>query len=224
MEPELPPPPVPVTVTKQVISPRSIVVFLLTLSFIAASVFLGYTYLQLRSQLTTGNQQPTPSQNETMQQSPEPLEETENWETYTNNFFSLKYPNNLVASQSGNLTFLYVRGTTPSKSETFVPTITIGNIYKLPTKFVDISTWAEQNPKIFQNMTNASQTVLGNNTYTTFQTDSGPTAYAIHYLTSDTTNIFDVSVRIVGSNENEGKMLTELLPQILPTFQFLPED
>lgn len=146
---------------------------------------------------------------------------TANWKTYSSKDFSLKYPDTLVASVSGETTFLYVEGLTPTNSETFVPNIFIGNKHPLPKNFTNLISWAKANSQLFPNLTKNSETKIGGYTFTKFESDSGPSASAIHYLANNDTTIFDFGVRIVGSQQEAGNQLQTFMPQVLSTFKFL---
>lgn len=176
--------------------------------------FLYYQNQQLKSMLA-GYQTPIASSTPIATVDP-----TANWKTFQTNDFSVKYPDTLVASPSGEKLFLYANGATPEESETFVPNITIGNKYKKPANFTNLVSWAKLNTELYPNLVKESESKIGNQIFTTFESGSGSSAIAIHNLVYNSANIFDFSVRIVGSHEAEGNQLETYLPQILSTFKF----
>lgn len=190
---------------------------LFILTSLGVIIFLYYQNQQLKTMLASYK-----STNQQINQSPDPTPNpTANWKTYSTADFSLKYPNTLIASSSGQTLFLYIKGTTPSESETFVPSISIGNKYALPKNFTDLISWAKANPQLFPDLANSSKAKIGNYTFTIFESASGPTAYAIHYLINNSVNIYDFGARIVGSARGAGDQLQTDLPQILSTFKFV---
>lgn len=138
---------------------------------------------------------------------------------YQTDIFSLKYSDSLVAIPSGQILSLYIKGCTPSDSETFVPYIFIGKTYALPNNFTDLTSWAKLNSE-FSNISEDSEIQIGDNNFTIFTADSGPSAYSIHYLIYNKDNIYDFGIRIVGTHEKEAQQLQKYLPQILTTLKF----
>lgn len=195
-------------------------IILVILLLLVSTGVLAYQYYQLKTQTASPAVSPTltPSPTSTPSQDP-----TADWKTYidTENNFSLRYPQNLVSNKSEGKLYLYIESVTPTESETFVPNIAIGNKYKKPENLTNLISWAKSNGETFPNLTKDSEVTLGNNKFTVFESDSGPSAYAIHYLINNNMNIYDFSVRIVGSNEDAGKQLSKYLPQILSTFRFI---
>jgi hypothetical protein len=186
--------------------------------FVAASLiavgFLYYQNQQLKNMLASYQTQATPTPAATK-------DPTVNWKTFQTSDFSLKYPDTLVASTSGERLTLYVKSATPDESEARIPLIAIGNKYKKSSGFVNLTQWVKSNTQLFQNLTKENEMTIENYKFLTFESDSGPSAYTIHYLIDYKENIYDFFVLIVGAHEGEGKQLSTYLPQILSTFNFL---
>ena len=200
---------------------KNLLVLIMSILLIVTVAITGLFYFQIQKlskELAKYQTQTTPAPTTDSSR----VESTD-WKTYRDlqNNFEVKYPPELASNESEGKLFLYINGVTPTESETFVPNITIGNQYKKPPEFTDILSWVKLNKQIFPNLQKDSEVEIENNKFLTFEAGSGPTAYTIHYLISDTKNVYDFSVRIVGSNEEAGNQLSQYLPQILSTFKFL---
>ena len=212
--------PVPVKVEEKLKKNFGLTV-ILSFTTIIATLIAGFFYFQ-NTQLRNELQKNLPSSTPAPTSTPD---ETADWKVYKdeNNLFELKYPSFLIPDDT-NKNIFYLSGYEPNEQDTFVPNLAFGNLYEKGSEFTTLSEWILSNEKIFSNPSKIDTETINNNNFVSFESDSGPTAYAKHYLIINGENIFDFLTRIPGSNEEISNQLLDLLPKILSTLKFNEEN
>ncbi len=145
------------------------------------------------------------------------------WKTYFDpqNEFQIQYPETTVLRIYNGIALIYLKGYTPEEQEAWVPFILIANKYPQSTMPANLISWIKSRKDLYPHASNFKQTTIGDNEFISFEADSGPTAYALHYLIARNNKIYDMLIRIPSSNEKASKQLIGVFNQILSTFSFL---